>query len=448
MCEQVGEGTFGVVSRMLDIATGLERAIKTVPKDLLDESDLWQEIEFMRDFDHPFVARLYGTYEDPANLYMIMEHCSGGELFEAVDHAGTLPETTSATIFQQMLMSVSYIHSKQICHRDLKPENFLLSRPGPVERALVKLIDFGTARHFSAENPMTTKICTIHYVAPEILVRGAAPYTEKCDTWSLGVCLYLMVCGSPPFYGDTDTVTLKQVRKGKFKFEPVDFWATMEEDIRLLISALLQMSPEDRLSAQEALRHPWFTKKARRTSITFRVEEVIPRLLRFRKYLWFKQKSMQLIANHLSEDDVNDIRPLWFQFDINNCGKITRHELARAIPAEGLSDELLEKRALLLQEMEADGKKGEVGYTAFLAAMLDADRRTNPATCKSAFREFDLDNDGFIRMTELSLIWQCDQLKTDTSDALGALAWRSIAPGREALSLDEFMAMMKEEEAP
>jgi len=464
--EQVGEGTFGTVCRTWEKATGLERAMKTVPKDLLQESDLWQEIELMRGMDHPLVLRLFRTYEDADNIHMIMEVCSGGELFDAIENAGNFSETTAATLFQQMLTAVSYIHCKSICHRDLKPENFLLCTEGPVERALVKLIDFGTARRFSKDDPMTTKICTIHYVAPEILTRGST-YTEKCDTWSLGVCLYLMLCGGPPFTGETDTHTLKKVRKGKFKFEPESFWETIHEDAKNLISSLLVINPDERLSAQQALQQPWFARRARPLEIRIDIRQVIPQLLKFQSFSWFKRKSIELVANQLPEEMIRDLWPLWLRLDVANRGKIRHADIGRAIPANGLSNDLLQQRARLLKAMEEDKRRAEVGYTSFLAAMLTKERRLNEQACKSAFMECDLDNDDFIRITELSIIFQSEVMDFDpnidgdwqledvmnaaaSADKLATEACQQLLRDYdrdhdEAISYAEFMAMMRED---
>lgn len=464
--EQVGEGTFGTVCRVWEKATGLERAMKTVPKELLQESDLWQEIELMRGMDHPLVARLFRTYEDAENIHMIMEHLSGGELFDAIENAGTFSETTSATVFKQMLTAVAYIHSKFVCHRDLKPENFLLCRDGPVERSLVKLIDFGTARRYSKEDPMTTKICTIHYVAPEILVKNST-YTEKCDTWSLGVCLYLMLCGGPPFTGETDTHTLKKVRKGKFKFEPEQFWETIHEDAKGLISALLVVNPDERLSAQQALRHGWLETRARPYDMKINIEQVIPHLLRFHGFTWFKRKSMELVANQLPEDLVRDLWQLWLQLDVGSRSRLRYMDIARAIPVTGLSDSLLQQRAELLKGMEEDKRRSEVGYTSFLAAMLDKENRLNESACKSAFLECDLDNDSLIRLPELSIIFQSELMDFDpnisgdrqledvmkaasSGDRVTTEACRQLLRDYDhdhdqAISFDEFMAMLRED---
>lgn len=407
---QVGEGTFGSVCKVRNKQTNLERAMKSVPKTLLEESDLWQEIELMREIDHPYITRLYGTYEDSENIFMIMECCDGGELFDAIENAGCFVENTSARIFHQMLIAICYLHHKGICHRDLKPENFLLLNEGPVERTCVKLIDFGTARRFGPGHPMTTKICTIHYVAPEILARNADSYTEKCDCWSLGVCLYLMLSGSPPFCADTDTQVLKKVRKGKFKFEPEFFWDSIDEGAKNLVSSMLVVDASARLSANDALNHRWFRCIKRREVDPKDLASAVPKLLQFTRHSWFKQKSMEMIANQLPESSCEDLRDIFLQIDTSHCGKVRHVDLARAIPANAEDPRFMEDREKLLNLMEKKGSDGEVRYTTFLAALLDPSRCLDEAACKSAFSLLDLDDDGMIRITELLLILQSHRM--------------------------------------
>merc|ERR1719487_1874923 len=132
----------------------------------------------------------------------------------------------------QILGALCYLHHLNICHRDLKPENFLLKDERSIEEAVVKIIDFGTSKEFGdeAHQEMRTKICTLHYVAPEILSKKENAYTEKCDVWSLGVVLFLMLSGSPPFFGDTDLDVLKKIRKGTFSFKPAKVWDGVSDD--------------------------------------------------------------------------------------------------------------------------------------------------------------------------------------------------------------------------
>eukprot|EP00747_Dinoflagellata_sp_TGD_P080344 gnl/TRDRNA2_/TRDRNA2_160851_c3_seq1.p1 gnl/TRDRNA2_/TRDRNA2_160851_c3~~gnl/TRDRNA2_/TRDRNA2_160851_c3_seq1.p1 ORF type:complete len:334 (+),score=72.99 gnl/TRDRNA2_/TRDRNA2_160851_c3_seq1:44-1003(+) len=269
--------------------------------------------------------------------------------------------------------------------------------------AAVKLIDFGTARRHGPDRPMTTKICTIHYVAPEILSRGGEPYTETCDVWSLGIILYVMLCGVPPFHGDSDAAVLKKVRKGKFKFEPEEFWATVSVEAKNLINALIVVSTDDRLTARQALDHCWFDG-LRKPCAEEDLGRVVRGLLDFRNHIWFKRKAMELVANQLADSKVEDLRGCWFRIAARDRGKVTAAELARS---PTMKDSALQEARLRLQrDMELEGQAGEICYTQFLAANLSQDRLLDEAACRSAFGLCDFDGDGYIRELELEVIFR------------------------------------------
>jgi len=223
-----------------------------------DEAWLWEEINIMRRVDHPNIVKLFETFENDSQVFMVLELCEGGRLFDkvvAVEHCNF----RCARLAGHLASAINYLHGKNICHRDIQLDNFLLLDDRPLEEAVVKLIDFTTAKAFGPnEPPMKTKICTPGYVAKEILTRKEVPYTEKVDIWSLGVTFFIMLCGSPPFYGDTDFEILKKVKKGTFKFEPEHVWANVPDKARDLVNRMI-CKAEDRLSAAGVLEHPWIS---------------------------------------------------------------------------------------------------------------------------------------------------------------------------------------------
>jgi calcium-dependent protein kinase len=176
------------------------------------------EINIMIQIDHPNIIKLYEVFEDNRYIHLIMEMCTGGELFDRIMDRITkkklYTEREAAVIFKQMMSAICYCHSQNICHRDLKPENLLLVNND--EDAPVKVIDFGLSKIFSEENhKMTTKVGTAYYVSPEVL---AGDYDEKCDIWSAAVILYILLTGEPPFNGPNDNDIYKKILTKKFSF--------------------------------------------------------------------------------------------------------------------------------------------------------------------------------------------------------------------------------------
>eukprot|EP00397_Hematodinium_sp_SG-2012_P026466 GEMP01027729.1.p1 GENE.GEMP01027729.1~~GEMP01027729.1.p1 ORF type:complete len:438 (+),score=70.89 GEMP01027729.1:783-2096(+) len=237
--EKIGEGSFGSVRRIQSKDhPEITRALKTIPKVI----DAWVEIDILRDLDHPNILRLYATFEDQHNLYLVMEYCAGGELLDALLEETQFTEELARRVMKQILYAVEYLHHNHVCHRDLKPENILLSNKCLWESD-IKIVDFGTALAFDPNTPsMTTKICTLHYVAPEILTKKVTPYTEKCDMWSLGAVLFLLLSGQVPFYHDLEVELMKLIKKGHYSFEDA-IWENVSEKSKQLVRSLLAVKP-------------------------------------------------------------------------------------------------------------------------------------------------------------------------------------------------------------
>merc|ERR1719162_2186270 len=150
------------------------------------------------------------------------------------------------------------MHQIKLAHRDLKPENFLMGSKDPIGTCSLKVIDFGLSCKFTDGQVLTTKAGTPYYVAPQVL---AGKYDKASDLWSLGVIMYVVLCGYPPFYGETDAEVLSKVRLGNFSFNAAD-WKNISEDAKNLIRMLLKMNPRDRYTAEQALHHEWIKNKA------------------------------------------------------------------------------------------------------------------------------------------------------------------------------------------
>jgi len=175
---------------------------------------------------------------------LITEYCNGGELFERVKTMNGFTEKIAAFYMKQIISAVVHCHAQNIVHRDLKPENILFD--SKKQSANVKVIDFGTSRRFDPSKKLTKTLGTPYYIAPEVLHKN---YNEKCDVWSLGVILYIMLCGYPPFNGRNEKEILKRVETGIFSFDPEE-WANISTEAKTLINKMLILDPSKRISAQ------------------------------------------------------------------------------------------------------------------------------------------------------------------------------------------------------
>ncbi len=186
------------------------RALKLKPTLM---TDLRNEISLLLELDHPNIARLYEYYETPTEIWLVLELCSGGEFYDALINAIKYTEVEAAKIFREMVCSVAYLHKVGIAHRDLKLENFVLENKEP--GAALKLIDFGLSRRVG--DGIGGRAGTSYYMAPEVLTcRNGRTYRELCDVWSLGILLFMMLTGRPPFDGETDADIMRSILTGTY----------------------------------------------------------------------------------------------------------------------------------------------------------------------------------------------------------------------------------------
>lgn len=214
----LGQGAYGKVVLVKHRQTDALRAMKSMKKKMfknLKISSLIEEVELLTKLDHPNIVKVFGLYEDDTHYRIITEFCSGGELFEKIQNEDFFSERKAAKYMKEILSALSYLHGKGVVHRDIKAENVLFESRN--NNSALKLIDFGVSTKFkdSQSEKMKDTLGTPYYIAPEVL-KGS--YDNKCDVWSCGVLLYILLCGYPPFNGNRDEQILDNVHKGNFKF--------------------------------------------------------------------------------------------------------------------------------------------------------------------------------------------------------------------------------------
>lgn len=217
--------------------------------------DIFKEIDILCGMNHENIINLKEYFEEGDKVYLITELLTGGELLEAVLQRGTYNEREASMVFAQVLRGIEYLHARRVVHRDLKLENLLLTVAADITK--VKIADFGLAK-MNVE-AMSTICGTPQYVAPEIIqgTKGLV-YTVACDMWSAGVVMFILLGGYPPFWSDNEPKLFELIRKGKFSFDdPV--WKNVSASAKDLITKLLCVDPQHRLTATKALAHPWFS---------------------------------------------------------------------------------------------------------------------------------------------------------------------------------------------
>jgi len=258
--EKLGTGSFATVKRAVRKSDGKEFAIKIIKKSKLNSEELavvHDEVEIMHKIHHENCVQLFEMFETSKKMYMVMEVLTGGELFDRIVAKGSYSEKEASELIRDVSGAINYLHSIGVVHRDLKPENLIYLNKDA--KSPIKITDFGLAKFRSASSKqaaMTTACGTPGYVAPEVLKNE--PYGKEVDLWSLGVILYILLCGFPPFYHESTAALYKQIKKGEYDF-PDPYWTDISDQAKDLVRSMLTVDPKKRFTAKQVLQHPWIS---------------------------------------------------------------------------------------------------------------------------------------------------------------------------------------------
>lgn len=457
--KKLGSGAYGEVLLCKDKQMGAERAIKIIKKSSVsmttNSGSLLEEVAVLKQLDHPNIMKLYEFFEDKRNYYLVMELYRGGELFDEIIHRQKLSEVDAAAIMQQVLSGCTYLHKHNIVHRDLKPENLLLESKS--KDALIKIVDFGLSAHFEiGGGKMKERLGTAYYIAPEVLRKK---YDEKCDLWSCGVILYILLCGYPPFGGQTDQEILKRVEKGKFVFDPPD-WNKVSDDAKRLVEMMLTYDSSKRISAEEALNHPWIVRMSAVKDVEVPKNELAGALTNMKKFQdsqKLAQAAMLFMGSKLTTiDETRELTSIFRRLDKNGDGQLDRSELIAGytkLVAWKVRDGVEEEEPPLIDmdpsqvEAEVDAilsavdfdKNGYIEYSEFVTVCMDKQRLLSEERLKAAFQQFDSDQSGKITNEELARLFGI----TSIDDA----TWQDVLKSTDLnndgqVDFEEFVLMM------
>ncbi|XP_066449241.1 calcium/calmodulin-dependent protein kinase type II subunit beta isoform X9 [Eleutherodactylus coqui] len=271
--EEIGKGAFSVVRRCVKLCTGHEYAAKIINTKKLsarDHQKLEREARICRLLKHPNIVRLHDSISEEGFHYLIFDLVTGGELFEDIVAREYYSEADASHCIQQILEAVLHCHQMGVVHRDLKPENLLLA--SKCKGAAVKLADFGLAIEVQGEQQAWFGFAgTPGYLSPEVLRKEA--YGKPVDIWACGVILYILLVGYPPFWDEDQHKLYQQIKAGAYDF-PSPEWDTVTPEAKNLINQMLTINPAKRITAHEALKHPWVCQRSTVASMMHRQETV------------------------------------------------------------------------------------------------------------------------------------------------------------------------------
>ena len=405
--KQIGKGGYGKVYEVKNKKTGEIRACKHLSKlSIKNLAKFELEINILIKADHPNIIKLYEIFESQRSLYLVMDECKGGEVFdriiEHIQKKEMYSEKDAANIFEKLMMAVQYCHNNGICHRDLKPENLLYLNEGDEKDNPIKVIDFGLSQIF-INRRLSTKVGTAYYVSPEIL---QGDYTEKCDIWSAGVILYILLSGDPPFNGPDDSSIYSKIASLKYSFPPKK-WNNISIEAKDLISHMI--CPEnERYNAKQVLDHPWLKNASNKPLTEFNFDPLF--LFRYMNSSILKKMSLMFIASRLGDNEIKDLKEIFSAFDTDKDGQISLQELEKGLLELNSIHSCEQDIEDLFNSIDVD-KNFRIDYTEFLAATISEKTYLQKDRLFEAFCMLDKDNDGRITKEEIMEVLRLEKDK-------------------------------------
>ena len=442
---KLGKGSFGNVFKVKNKITGEIRAMKIIKNTSVNDNDetanqkFLKEIQVLKELEHPNIIKIFEYYIDNRYHYIITELLTGGELYETILKFQKFNEKKAAYIMKQILSALNYLHSKGIVHRDIKPENILVQNDPKknknyLDEIHIKLIDFGASNFFKHNEILTLKVGSPYYIAPEVLNRS---YNEKCDIWSAGVVLYVMLTGNFPFVGKTSQKLFENIKTGKFKNTGKE-WEAISPQAKDLIKKMLELDITKRISALECLNSKFIASMSSKEAIPDILPSVLNNIYKLNAREKIQQATIALIVHNIQQNEqVEKLKGIFELLDLNKDGQLTYSEIQKAFrqifPDNYITDEKME---IILDKMD-DNKDGVISYEEFLRVTIDEKLLLEKNNLKLAFDKFDLNKDGKLSKEELLNI--LDKGASDYVDDLLDL----IDKNKDGyISFDEFCHLM------
>lgn len=443
-------GQFGFANVITEKKTGNKFAAKVIKKTKFHSlsakersfhfKQLREEIEIMQAIPHHRnIIRIHSVYEDVECLWLVLDLCAGGELFDRIQNQpnGTYTEKDAATVLKQMAEGIGHLHEQKIAHCDLKPDNFLFLTKE--QDSPLKIIDFGMSKTVQRPWKYLSRFRgTPYYVAPEVL---SGKYLEHCDIWSFGIVMFVMLFGFPPFHGDTDDLIFKKIENGFTPEVKPGYGAwfpnaiPVSKEAKDLMKRCLTMDTEVRLSAKEVLEHPWFTG----TSTQPLESLMLSNLNQFTANSKFKQGVLSLMTNVMTTDDLSKLKAVFKKYDKNGDGFISVDEVKEALNTNKDDCKQLMKLEQLMKLVDLDGD-GQLSYDELLMISVERKLVSKEERLFQAFCKVDSDKSGTLSTNEI------EAMLGVTKQEANKIISEVDKNGDGVIDYDEFVKMMMNKE--
>ncbi|XP_010526798.1 PREDICTED: calcium-dependent protein kinase 18-like [Tarenaya hassleriana] len=437
----LGHGQFGYTYVATDKKSGDCVAVKRIDKGKLTlpiaVEDVKREVKILQALcGHENVVQFHNAFEDKNYVYIVMELCEGGELLDRIlaKKDSRYSEKDAAIVVRQMLKVAAECHLRGLVHRDMKPENFLFK--STEENSPLKATDFGLSDFIKPGKKFHDIVGSAYYVAPEVLKRRSGP---ESDVWSIGVITYILLCGRRPFWDKTEDGIFKEVLRNKpdFRRKP---WPTISHGAKDFVKKLLVKDPRARLTAAQALSHPWVREGGEASEIPIDIS-VLNNMRQFVKFSRLKQIALRALASTFDDEELANLRDQFDAIDVDKNGSISLEEMRQAL-AKDLPWKLKDSRVTEILHAIDSNTDGLVDFPEFVAAALhvhqleEHDSEKWQQRSRAAFEKFDIDRDGYITPEEL-------RLQTGLKGSIEPLLEEADVDKDGKISIHEFQRLLR-----
>lgn len=408
---EIGSGTYSKVYQVRQKSTGELRACKYISKEKFKKESLIQfenECKILEQSDHPNIVKIYEIFNTEKSFYLIMENCNGGSLSnkieERINHDKPFDENILSEIIRQISSAIKYIHDRNICHRDIKPDNICFTKIGSMENNTVKLIDFGLGKMMKVNEKTDSIVGSPLYVAPEVLSKN---YTKKCDIWSLGVIIFLLVGGYPPFLGENNGETNIKILSMKYEFKESGF-KNASEDVKDLIRHCL-VKEDERYTIEQVLEHKWINKNKILPFYNKDICDEFENNFRlYQKMENFEKKIIMFIAMRLSEEEIKKFENFFIALDKDDNGTLSKEEFLEGINKFGDNKLSKEDTNNIFKKIDTNENK-KIDYTEFISSLIGKDIYLNKDKLKEVFDTLDKNKKGKIDKNDVKTILNLEE---------------------------------------
>lgn len=422
------------------LSTGDKRVIRVIskfcPRYVTCEGRLLSEIEVLLKIDHPNLGSICEYFQDSRNVYIVMQRFSGGSLYKKLLLQGLHTEANCAGYMRQLFSALRYLHSLKIAFCDLKLENLVFVSDS--SNYNLKLVSFYYSQVIRPNGTLRAKVGSPFYIAPEIL---AGQYTEECDLWSAGVLLYIMLGGSAPFTGRAKHEIFNSIQRGEYSFSS-KCWSEISEKAKDLIRKLLVKDPRDRISASDALNHPWLNVSIPQAPTREESAQYISNLSQFKSSQKLKKTFLRYISSYfIVGEEREELLKLFNFLDVDKNGMISRVELKRGmLKLFGKRFKNIDKEIdRIVNECDLD-RSGDISFNEFVIAALGQQKLITQSRMEAVFKSIDMDKNGFIEAHELRDALSRSVINEETD--WEALIRECDTNGDGVIDLQEFLSMM------